>query len=147
MATWRVAEAIAAEGLAAPRTFEPCARETDRVLARSADRLAPPVDADETRATFSYAAAFDAIDWSAVVEALPEDVERLARNLTACDAHALDARLGAARASPRSSARRGSPPRSWRRAAAGRCRHCARSRSRPSSAVVPLKPGSSARAR
>ncbi|MBI3768637.1 MAG: HNH endonuclease [Deltaproteobacteria bacterium] len=93
--TWRAAEAIAAEGLAALWTLEPSARETDHVLAQLADRRGPVLDPGEARATF-HAAAVETIDWSAVVEALPEDVERLARNVAACDAHALDARLGAA---------------------------------------------------
>ncbi len=95
LALWRAAEAIAAEGLAAPRKFESSARAIDHALARPAENGAATADPDETRATFSNACAFEALDWSAVVEALPEDVERLAGDVATCDAHTLDARLRA----------------------------------------------------
>jgi hypothetical protein len=76
------AEAIAAEGFAArPPCGEPW---------REGWRDAPgPVDPGESRSVFAE------LDWAAVAEAIPQDVERLSHGVDDLDAAALDERMGA----------------------------------------------------
>jgi hypothetical protein len=93
LAPWRAAEAIAAEGLSAPAQHAASASDADVPRPSSPRTAANP---DETRAAFTARSAFDTIDWSCVVEAVPQDVERLADDVAACDAHALDRRMRAA---------------------------------------------------
>ncbi len=80
----QAAEAIAAEGLAA----RPCSAEPWPSAWRVAE---PPPDPDETHAAF----AAD-LDWTAVAEAIPQEVEHLALGVEDLDAFALDERMRAA---------------------------------------------------
>ena len=85
LATWRAAEAIAAEGVSAV----PLRYVTAPFGIAGGTSAADPC---ETRSAIAEASGVDSLDWSAVVEALPADVESLLDDLPA-DAHALDARL------------------------------------------------------
>src|SRR5437016_11291711 len=84
LAPWHAAEAIAAEGHSA-RGIEP-----DDPLAGLPDPAPAPVLEEEGRLPLR------ALDWSAVQEALPEDVEALARGAEDVNAFALDRRMRAA---------------------------------------------------
>src|SRR2546428_585900 len=84
MAPWHAAEAIAAEGLSA-RGVEP-----DDPLAGLPEPTPRPLPEDEGRH------ALPALDWSAVQEALADDVEALARGAEDLNAFALDRRMRAA---------------------------------------------------
>lgn len=93
LAPWRAAEAIAAEGLSARTHHATSTLDADLPRPPSPRIAANP---DETRAAFTARSAFDTIDWSCVVEAVPQDVDRLADDVAACDPHALDRRMRAA---------------------------------------------------
>src|SRR5438046_4088810 len=84
LAPWHAAEAIAAEGLSA-RGVEP-----DDPLAGLPEPTPRPLPEDEGRDVLP------ALDWSAVQEALPDDVEALARGAEDLNAFALDRRMRAA---------------------------------------------------
>src|SRR3989475_6819549 len=84
LAPWHAAEAIAAEGHSA-RGIEP-----DDPLAGLPDPAPAPVLEEEGRLPLR------ALDWSAVQEALPEDVEALARGAEDLNAFGLDRRMRAA---------------------------------------------------
>src|SRR5207247_1682052 len=84
VAPWDAAEAIAAEGLSA-RGVEP-----DDPLAGLPDPVPTPLPEDESRTPMP------ALDWSAVEEALPDDVEALTRGAEDLNAFALDRRMRAA---------------------------------------------------
>jgi len=84
VAPWHAAEAIAAEGHSA-RGVEP-----DDPLAGLPDPVPTPLPEYEARDPLP------ALDWSAVQEALPEDVEALARGAEDLNAFALDRRMRAA---------------------------------------------------
>jgi len=84
LAPWHAAEAIAAEGLSA-RGVEP-----DDPLAGLPEPPPRPLPEDEGRDVLP------ALDWSAVQEALPDDVEALARGAEDLNAFALDRRMRAA---------------------------------------------------
>ena len=86
VAPWHVADAVGAEGFSA-RDIVP-----DDPFAGLPDPPPgpPPVNLWETRA------AFGPIDWHAVEEALPEDVEHLTRDVGHLDPFALDRRMRAA---------------------------------------------------
>src|SRR5439155_11923612 len=79
----QAAEAIAAEGLSARL---PC---DESWPATEAPRT-PPADPDETRAVFAE------LDWSAIREALPDDVDGLDADANTLDPFALDGRMRAA---------------------------------------------------
>jgi hypothetical protein len=81
----QAAEAIAAEGLSA----RPAANTGHGEAGRPDQRVAP-ADPYETHAAFA-----EALDWTAVAEAIPEDVERLGRLDDEPDPFALDARMRA----------------------------------------------------
>jgi len=83
LAPWHAAEAIAAEGLSA-RGVEP-----DDPLAGLPEPPPRPLLEDEGRDVLP------ALDWSAVQEALPDDVEALARGAEDLNAFALDRRMRA----------------------------------------------------
>jgi hypothetical protein len=94
---WRAAEAIAAEGLGSPEAHarqHPGGNLDNTTPVPSATR--EPADPEETRAAFMARSGLDAIDWSSIVEALPDDVECLVRDVEASDAHELDDRMRAA---------------------------------------------------
>jgi len=78
----QAAEAIAAEGLSARL---PC---DESWPATEAPRT-PPADPDETRTVFAE------LDWSAIREALPDDVDGLDADANTLDPFALDARMRA----------------------------------------------------
>jgi len=78
----QAAEAIAAEGLSAR---PPCGEAWPAAEPPSP----PPADPQETRAVFAD------LDWSAIREALPEDVDGLDADADALDPFALDARMRA----------------------------------------------------
>src|SRR5881409_3038236 len=84
LAPWHAAEAIAAEGLSA-RGVEP-----DDPLAGLPEPTPRPLLEDEGRDVLP------ALDWSAVLQALPDDVEALARGAEDLNAFALDRRMRAA---------------------------------------------------
>src|SRR5213076_662888 len=84
VAPWDAAEAIAAEGLSA-RGVEP-----DDPLAGLLHPVPTPLPEDESRIPMP------ALDWSAVQEALPDDVEALTRGAEDVNAFALDRRMRAA---------------------------------------------------
>src|SRR3989475_8019976 len=84
VAPWEAAEAIAAEGHSA-RGVEP-----DDPLAGLPDSVPTPLPESEGRPAMS------ALDWSAVEEALPDDVEALTRGAEDLNAFALDQRMRAA---------------------------------------------------
>ncbi|HUE30439.1 MAG TPA: HNH endonuclease signature motif containing protein [Verrucomicrobiae bacterium] len=84
LAPWHAAEAIAAEGYSA-RGVEP-----DDPLAGLPDLPPAPILEHESRTPMP------ALDWSALQEALPEDVEALARGAEDLNAFALDRRMRAA---------------------------------------------------
>src|SRR5437667_10959815 len=81
VAPWHAAEAIAAEGLSA-RGVEP-----DDPLAGLRDPVPRPLPEYEARDPMP------ALDWSAVEEALPDDIETLTRGAEDLHAFALDPRL------------------------------------------------------
>jgi hypothetical protein len=84
LAPWQVAEAVAAEGYSA-RDLEPAGPTPGPV-----DAVPPEcIDPDETPALFAC------LDWSAVEEALPADIERLGEGAADLDAFALDGRMRA----------------------------------------------------
>src|SRR5205823_7580303 len=83
LAPWHAAEAIAAEGLSA-RGVEP-----DDPLAGLPEPPPRPLPEDEGRDVLP------ALDWAAVQEALPDDVEALARGAEDLNAFALDRRMRA----------------------------------------------------
>src|SRR6266404_5803231 len=74
LAPWRAAEAIAAEGLSAPAQH--AASDVDVPRPPSPRAATNP---DETRAAFTARSAFDTIDWSCVVEAVPHALDRRMR--------------------------------------------------------------------
>ena len=78
----QAAEAIAAEGLSARL---PC----DESWPATEGPRTPPADPDETRAVFAE------LDWSAIREALPDDVDGLDADANTLDPFALDARMRA----------------------------------------------------
>src|SRR5438445_605934 len=80
LAPWRAAEAIAAEGLSAPTQHGAVAPDIEVPRPPPLRAAANP---DETRAAFTARSAFDTIDWSYVVEAVPQDVDRLADDVAA----------------------------------------------------------------
>src|SRR6266581_1927461 len=84
VAPWEAAEAIAAEGHSA-RGVEP-----DDPLAGLPDPVPTPLPDCESRAPMP------ALDWSAVEEALPDDIEALTRGAEDLNAFALDQRMRAA---------------------------------------------------
>jgi len=84
LAPWHAAEAIAAEGFSA-RGVEP-----DDPLAGLPEPTPRPLPEDEGRDVLP------ALDWAAVEEALPEDVEALRRGAEDLNAFALDRRMRAA---------------------------------------------------
>src|SRR5881275_2716593 len=78
----QAAEAIAAEGLSARL---PC----DESWPATEGPRTPPADPDETQAVFAE------LDWSAIREALPDDVDGLDADANTLDPFALDARMRA----------------------------------------------------
>src|SRR5438046_3023583 len=131
LAPWHAAEAIAAEGLSA-RGVEP-----DDPLAGLPEPPPRPLPEDEGRDVLP------ALDWSAVQEALPDDVEALARG-----------RSPSAASSTRSSGRSPYATRAERRpvprpSAPGSCGpsgKCVRTRSTPTSRFTPPSPSPSSSA-
>ncbi|HLY38385.1 MAG TPA: HNH endonuclease signature motif containing protein [Candidatus Binatia bacterium] len=75
------AEAIAAEALSARPP-------TDEAWPAEARPPTPVTDPTETRDVFPVE-----LDWSAVAEAVPDDVEPLSRDIDACDSFTLEARM------------------------------------------------------
>ncbi len=85
MAPWEVADAVAAEGFSA-RDVEPA----DPMAGLPGPEADPPperIDLGETPAVFG------ALDWTAIDEALPADLERLGEGAGALNAFALDGRM------------------------------------------------------
>src|SRR5439155_13978433 len=85
VAPWQVADAVAAEGFSA-RDIEP----EDPMAGLPGPESDPPperLDLDETPAVFGD------LDWTAVQEALPADLERLQDGASEVNAFALDQRM------------------------------------------------------
>src|SRR5262249_40207632 len=86
LAPWQVAEAVAAEGCSA------CNLERAGPTAGPSGPAAPAAECIDPG---EPPAVFGCLDWSAVEEALPADLERLCQGAADLDAFSLDARMRA----------------------------------------------------